>query len=322
MAVWFKNIQIRQGDTLDSIATRTLNDAGRAGEIAALNRLRYPFISDDPRDQFGDPVLSTSLSKGYDGGATLVLQDTSVDAFQATHVVLLTGTGGRIGSTFSDTATVVGTGIPGPLGQVWSPDLTKVLTAFQLAALPSGNVLYLDHQLAHQYAAGTGVAIYRNPALDRTFVLGTGATLRLPGDADLSNILTASAQDFASLLGTDLAVDKDGFLDRTLSGVTTIAGTQNLAQAVYLRAVTNEGELTWHQDYGNAALAEIGRATPATNAHIYAGLAQCLLADPRISALRNLQMVRDGDAVIASAHLLLADNATLLNLHDLVLRQV
>lgn len=44
----YRFVEIQQGDTLQSIAARELNDAGRWSELIAYNNLVPPYITDDP----------------------------------------------------------------------------------------------------------------------------------------------------------------------------------------------------------------------------------------------------------------------------------
>lgn len=49
----FTNYIVNSGDTLASIASKMLGSANRWTEFVAWNRLRYPYISDNPKDQLG-----------------------------------------------------------------------------------------------------------------------------------------------------------------------------------------------------------------------------------------------------------------------------
>jgi phage baseplate assembly protein W len=49
----FTNYIVNSGDTLASIASKILGSANRWTEFVAWNRLRYPYISDNPKDQLG-----------------------------------------------------------------------------------------------------------------------------------------------------------------------------------------------------------------------------------------------------------------------------
>ena len=44
----FRLVQIRQGDTLQAIAARALNDASRWTDLISINRLTYPYLTGDP----------------------------------------------------------------------------------------------------------------------------------------------------------------------------------------------------------------------------------------------------------------------------------
>lgn len=49
----YKNYKIKQGDTLERIALNNLGDPKEWTQLVKLNRLRAPFISDNPKDQLG-----------------------------------------------------------------------------------------------------------------------------------------------------------------------------------------------------------------------------------------------------------------------------
>ena len=62
----YREVQLTQGDTLESLAMRHLRDAGRWREIAMINRLRPPYISGRARipgtKAVGDPILIPIVS--------------------------------------------------------------------------------------------------------------------------------------------------------------------------------------------------------------------------------------------------------------------
>lgn len=68
----YKNYVLKQGDTVEGLAQKYLGGISRASDIIALNRLRYPYISDDSYQKLGPPVASGSLNIPIQSGDTSV----------------------------------------------------------------------------------------------------------------------------------------------------------------------------------------------------------------------------------------------------------
>lgn len=315
----FGNYLIREHDTLELIAAQQLGNAARWTEIAAINRLRWPFLSDDPADQLGEPLYTTALVQPYAGGLAIATSGYDAASFAAGTYVLLAGTGGAQGQPFWDLVTVFGWGTALPSGQFWSAELTGALSTASLASLPTGNVLYLASSPSHSYAAGTPVALYADPTLGRTRVLGTGMTLLLPITGDLSNVLTISDDEYATLLGTDLAIDRDGFLSLASRDFATVTGTANLAQALRVRLTTELGALVRHPDFGDDLLRYVGSTDPNLLTIAYATVSQCVLGDPRVERVAAIAVTQADDTLAVSVSVMLRDRSALVNLTDIIL---
>lgn len=316
----FGTYVVQQGDSIEGIAQRLLRDRSRWRDLVALNRLRYPFLSDDPADQLGRPLLTTSLSVPFHGGLVLQLVDYDQGAYASGNYVLLSGTGGALGQQIWDLTTIFGWGRLRLGYMQWSSEMQAGFTAAQLAALPQQNLLYLVGVPNHTYGSGAPVAVYADPALQRSFVLGTGMLLRLPADASSSNVLLISDSEYRDLLGTDLALGRDGTLSLALRDLATVSGVDNLAQALRIRLTTELGELIRYPDYGNALLARIGSTDPSLRLFAYAEVSRAVLADPRIERLRSLSVDQAGDALRVSVAANLRGRLGLLELDDLVIR--
>jgi phage baseplate assembly protein W len=90
--------------------------------------------------------------------------------------------------------------------------------------------------------------------------------------------------------GSDLLVEDDEPRD-----LVTVAGHENLVQGLLLRFLTPLGELTLlgHPDYGSRLYELIGELNNETNrrrARMY--VLQMLAAEPRVAAVRDLQVVQ------------------------------
>jgi hypothetical protein len=66
----FLDYQIQGTDTLESIAARLLNNASAWRRIAVLNKLRAPYISVEPIDQYGTPIVAGTVTTEIAAGST------------------------------------------------------------------------------------------------------------------------------------------------------------------------------------------------------------------------------------------------------------
>lgn len=76
----YKNYVIRQSDTLETIAQRQLGDASAWPSLISLNKLRYPYISDDIKDQYGTPHAEVMLPSSIAAGNISINLKTYVDS--------------------------------------------------------------------------------------------------------------------------------------------------------------------------------------------------------------------------------------------------
>jgi len=76
----YKNYVVKQSDTLETIAQRQLGDTSAWPSLIPLNKLRYPYISDDIRDQYGTPHAELMLPASVDAGDISINLKTYVDS--------------------------------------------------------------------------------------------------------------------------------------------------------------------------------------------------------------------------------------------------
>ncbi len=82
----YRNYTIQQGDSLESIAANQLGSADRWREIAILNRLRQPFISDDSYQKFGLPIVTGVLTAVITANdRTYMFQPSELPVYQSTY---------------------------------------------------------------------------------------------------------------------------------------------------------------------------------------------------------------------------------------------
>lgn len=126
-------------------------------------------------------------------------------------------------------------------------------------------------------------------------VLLAGGYILVP-DLGAGAATSVSDVDDAKTFGTDIALVNGKLLADENGDLATVAGSANLAQALRLRLNTDLGELVFHTDYGNGALALKGKGARAGHAQLAAALVKrCVGADPRISSTRDVTATLTGD---------------------------
>ena len=135
-------------------------------------------------------------------------------------------------------------------------------------------------------------------------VLGLGATLLLVKDTEDPSVKRASIQaepdQYALLFGADLLLSSSG--DLQINAATgdwqTVTGLDNLVGAIYRRLQTRTGIYPYHPEYGSNLEVHIGQAgDPAEATAVRLDAIQTLLNDPRIVAVRKVELVFTDDHV-------------------------
>jgi len=135
-------------------------------------------------------------------------------------------------------------------------------------------------------------------------VLGLGATLLLVKDTEDPSVKRATIQDDpdqnALLFGTDMVLSSFG--DLQVNAATgdwqTVTGTDNLVGALYRRITTRTGLYPYHPEYGSNLEAHIGQAAdPMQAASVRLDVIQTMLAEPRIQAVRKVELSLSEDHV-------------------------
>lgn len=306
---------IAQHETVETIAGAYFADPRRYTELVAANRLRYPYISTDPTDRLGEPLLTTELVTEFAGGFRLYLTDFDPAAIVEGNFVLLRGQGGFIGTSFYDIATIFGYGYLRRGVMVWSDAMRADFTPDGLAAFGTGTILYLTGAPTHAYAAGTGVSLYPDPTLARTQVLGPGDLLRIP---TAENDGSSGAATYTDLFGTDLALT-GGFLTMTGRDLALVSGVDNLSQALRRRLLAGTGELVHHPTYGNTTLDHLGENTQTFLPNAYAGTIAALLGDVRLVRVNQVRVAPNGDEVTVDAVVTVAGSRSAIALSPVVI---
>lgn len=289
----YRYYAVSQGETLQQIARVTLGDAERWIELAALNNLRYPYISEDPRDLLGYSLSEGRLALAVIAGSNFAFVegfDNPPKAGQMLYFVSPTAAGGEA-------------------VQITSVEVSSGLVQFQAA-------------VRNNWPQGNPVAVYPDPADLKTKVLRPGDLLKLPSESNIQDF-TLDRQEWETLLGEDIALDGNGQLIFDGGDLATYSGVDNLVQQLQHRISTSYGELPYHKDYGSELPDALGEtASPYFILLAKALVRESLLRDPRISDVNNISVRVDGDTVLIDCFVEVSNTKTLLKVANLVLRPV
>lgn len=123
-------------------------------------------------------------------------------------------------------------------------------------------------------------------------VLLSGSQLLVPAGAPVISTTT----DPAAVFNIDIALTKGLIEGTALGDVLTVAGRDNLRQALKNNVETEQGELLWHTSYGSLCRRLIGAVNGPTTALLSAAYAKAsLLTDPRVSDVDKATVTITGD---------------------------
>ena len=287
----YRYYAVSQGETLQQIARVALGNAEDWVVLAALNNLRYPYISEDPRDLLGHPQSEGRLALDAIAGSSFAFVegfDNPPKAGQMLYFVSPTAAGGE---AVRITSVEVSTGM-----------------------------IQFESEIKNNWSQGNPVVIYPDPADLKTTVLRPGDLLKLPGESNIQDF-TLDRQEWETLLGEDIALDENGQLLFDGGDLATYNGVDNLVQQLQHRLATSYGELPYHKDYGSELPDALGEtASPYFILLAKALVRESLLRDPRISDVTNISVQVDGDTVLIDCFVEVSNTKTLLKVTNLVLR--
>lgn len=258
---------VNQGDTLEGIAQQQLGDWARWKEIAGLNNLRYPFISDRPERWFG-PEISTGALLSDIGPltSTLNLPGERADVLLYGGVFFVDGylPNNAGNNTYAYDAVTIN-----------AYDPIKGVLVF----LASGA------QFTHSWPAGTRYRVFLPPADLSTKVAKPGDRIFLPLVASSTgNIL--DQQTALDLYGTDIELTTKGQLTLANGDLKTVSGIDNISQALRFRSQLPYGSYLVHTDEGNKCYFLIGETVrPETPLRAAAFIKEALETDPRVASV-------------------------------------
>lgn len=295
--------QIKEFDTLESIAGRFLNDADRWIEIVQANNLRYPFISSDPKYQLGVILVEDRLGIAVPAGTTQytahIPAPELATARGAFYIEQITNTGRKLSET--------------------------VKLAVDGQAIDENNVvLTFATPLVNSYDKFATWSLTSNPDLQTSKVAKPGDVLALANANFQDKVDTRD--EFDRLLGTDISLDdktRQLRWDSTTHDLQTVSGVENLRQACYLKLMTNQGELVYHPTYGDRLLQFVGAANTPVIASMANGiLRECILQDPRVFSVENMVVKVQGDTLTAEFRIRVRGIDTLIQVTSLGIKLV
>jgi phage baseplate assembly protein W len=274
---------VRQGDTLERLAQEFMGSADNWLQLAILNGLNFPYLTDDETfetDLFAAGTVTFSRTGGSIGDVTIPTQSlVSVPATTRSPqkdyrtdaiAVIPNGT-----DTVNAAVTAVRSGESGN-----TPALTVTLLGFSVP-----NLAAVDNT-----SPITGG--------DTLTVLKPGDTLLLltdrdglAGTAGLDTDALQGEEFFTALLGADLALDDNGDLFGNARGrLATVTGIDNFRAAVSHRLDTPLGWYAFLPNYGsNVRLAVGQRGDNYWLQRTRIEAERTLRGDPRVQDLQNIK---------------------------------
>ena len=280
-------IIIPENATVQDIALMYLGDANQWENIVTLNNLVFPYITDDPILQLGQNVGQGTLTSTASSGASTITVSGLTYLYAGQRVLLQSGSQYQI-------LNITGGSFP-PLG------IQSTATSFTLNVTPN---------LASTFPSATTVVSIYPPTGDAGNILGSGATLLLPGantTSTVTNKNTTAVSDDPLYFGTDIAISANGTLSlNTLGDLAVVAGLPNMNQALRNRFNTAAGSLDFHPNYGNSLETFIGLSNNGNTGFLaQISSVQTALTDPRVTRVSNSTAIVANDNVTIDLTLVL-----------------
>jgi phage baseplate assembly protein W/LysM repeat protein len=275
---------VRDGDTLQSIATALTGNAEGWMDIAQLNNLRYPYISTDPEELQGQINTSLYLTRRAHAGDTVVYINGVTQLVQA--------------------GTLLFFNLQSPLSNGQLTTLSDVVAIISIVRdnIPAQSRVIINSPLLNTYDAGTKVDVLNTANNTTSRVISPGQFLLVPSSEANSSIVknrVLNMNDVYAMLGQDIRLDVNGLLGPDGNGdIQTVVGVDNLSQAMWHRLVTENGQLVYHPTYGNPLIDYIGSVnTPTLAVLANHQIQQVLLADPRVNSIQTISTTVQGDTL-------------------------
>jgi hypothetical protein len=273
------------GDTIESLAVRTMGAADQWRRLAFLNGLEAPFFARTPIEGFSSTLASGTLIS--QNGRELCIAGI---APQPGQVLLLTE-GDRWSAGMVESYDDVATGTP----------ITTIVEPLQEEFSPGAQVTLHERALS---------------------VLFPGDTFKVPSTSTATQgpILGAYTDPYARTLGADEYLDASGLPgDDKSSTIAVAVGLQNLEMQLTHRLNTMRGELAvlGHPTYGSLIPSMIGKVdSDYWLERIKLEARMTIIEDPRISSIASLTLLVEADVIRieVQAHIVGSDGTRKLNL--------
>lgn len=257
-----------QGDSLQSLAHIHLGDSQRWEELAVLNNLRFPYISNEFIETLGPKMADLAIISG--AGSTYVFFDVE---------------GASAGQ------------------EIYFTDGTEEESHIIQSVDNATNTIVLETSTSIIYTSLAKVSLHEDPTESNTVVLKVGDFILVPttsvSPTSVNSQETEDTTDLNRFFGLDIKLDTNGFIDLdedTGDLILTESGRVNISQAVNIRLNTAPEELKHHSDYGIGLPERIGRpATQANASQIILDLKVGIPRDPRIISLKDVEALIEND---------------------------
>jgi LysM repeat protein len=275
---------VKTGDTLQSISVSTTGSADSWMDIALLNNLRYPYISDDVEEIAGQLNTSLYLTRIAHAGDSVVYVNGINQLVQ--------------------TGTVLFFILNNPLSNGSLNSLSDIVNIDGVVRdiIPGQSRVLLNTALTNTYDAGTKIDVLNTQNNTTSRIISPGQFILVPStslNASVVKSISLDLNDIYSMLGQDFRLDQDGQLQPDSNGdVQTLIGIDNLGQAMWHRLITEQKELVYHPKYGNPLIDYIGSINTGALAVLATQqIKETLLADPRIDSIQTIKTTVIGDTL-------------------------
>ncbi|UOF90757.1 DUF2634 domain-containing protein [Fodinisporobacter ferrooxydans] len=215
---------VGQGDTIEILAQQLLGDSTQDQTLIQINNLRYPYISDNPADQYARPKGNVYLTQPYTNPSQINISNPNGIVIKPNDTVFLSE------------------------GASYAAGIVQSIT---------GGTITFQQPIQGTFDQAAIVTVYVDQSNITTQVLRTGDTLLYPANQFQNN---GQTQTYSTIFGTDWSLDDNGFLMRSNGDIATVSGVDNLKQALKLRLQTELGALMLHPDYGSELFSILGEA--------------------------------------------------------------
>ncbi len=287
-----ETVTVNQGTSLQTLATQRLGDTSRWEEIALLNNLRWPYISNEFIDTLGPKISELTVVSG--SGDTYIFLDIE-------------------GATENQ--------------QVYFSNGTDEEAVTILSVDPVTNTLVFTTSTAVTYTSLAQCFLLEDPEESSTVVLQIGDQISIPIDGSTANSVNSDEvtddTDFNRLFGLDLQLSDDGELQLGDTGdfVITDTGVDNIVQSLRVRINTSPSDLKYHSDYGVGIPERVGeKATPQLASQLILLMRDGMQRDPRVVVVRNASAAIEGDEIGIKFDAEVNNQLTLTNLNFVATR--